>query len=71
MARCHHIPGTIVEIDADQDWSTCMTCDRPISRLFHDYDGDGEWHWSRWGLAPIPVDVADAPAPAPSVSAVA
>lgn len=71
MTRCHHIPGTIVELDPDQDWSTCMTCGRPISRLFHDYDGDGEWHWSRWGLAPIPVELVVSLPTTASLSAVA
>lgn len=66
-----HIPGTVVQIDGDQHWSTCTdpACSQPIHTLLHDYDGDGVWAWTSWRPAPIPVGDVRAMGPAMSVAA--
>lgn len=56
VVHCH-FPGTIVQIDADQQWSTCTDpdCGVPIHSMWSDYDGDGHGHWTAWGPAPLPI----------------
>lgn len=66
MDSCAHIPGTVVELDADCDWSTCTAgCNAPIWRLYDPGDEDRVGRgWGTWRTAPMPVDAADAPLPA-------
>jgi hypothetical protein len=69
---CPHRPGTVVELDPDCVWSTCVHCATPIWLLYDPGDEDRAGRgWGAWRPAPVPVNAADAPRPAGRLPAVA
>jgi hypothetical protein len=50
MQHCAHSPGIVVEVDpAEEVWSTCTGCGRPIVRRYENIgDEDRIAGWGRW-----------------------